>query len=85
MKNLIKRFLSFLLNKTGYFIIIDMEKVRDGVNDKDGWNHYSFNLSFWAKKLKVDAVFMNGESASVEELAMWSKHLTGKEVNKLQK
>ena len=81
MKNIIKKILAYLLNKTGYFIIIDVEKISKNTD----WDHYSMNISFWGKKKTLDAMFINGEPADVQEFGIWSRHLQAEEVKGLIK
>lgn len=58
-----KKLLIYLLNKTGYFIIIDVGEI----NPTQDWTHYSMNVSFWGHKRSLDSMFINGEPADVEE------------------
>ena len=79
MKNLVKKLLTYLLNKTGYFIIIDVEKVSANTD----WTHYSMNVSFWAKKKVLDGMFINGEQASLADVGVWARHLQAEEAKLL--
>lgn len=76
-----KRILIYLLNKTGYFIILDVEEM---TGNKD-WTHYSMNLSFWTKKKSLDNLFINGEPANIKDFAVWSRNLQVEEVKELIK
>ena len=80
MKELLKKILTYLLNKTGYFLIIDLEKIK-GDNE---FNHYSFNVSFFGRRKVLAGGFFNGEPMDLDNLTMWTRHLTDKEVEVIQ-
>lgn len=80
----IKRVLTYLLNKTGSFIILDLSESVKAVTESNH-THYSMNLSFWAHKKTLDEMFINGEPASIEHFAWWSRHLQAEEVKTLLK
>lgn len=75
MKKIIKRVLKYLLNKTGYFIILDVGEMTMTTD----WKHYSMNVSFWGKKKVLDDMFINGERVEIGEFGIWSRHLTNEE------
>lgn len=79
MKNILKKLLTYLLNKTGYFIIIDVEKISTNTD----WKHYSMNVSFWAKRKVLDGMYINGERASIQDMGIWARHLQAEEAKAL--